>query len=441
MGKVTGFLEYERELPPRRPVEERLKDFREIENPLPVIQAREQGARCMACGVPFCHQGCPLGNLIPDFNHLVYEDRWREAMEVLHTTNNFPEVTGRVCPAPCEAACVLNIEETPVTIERIEGEITDRAWKEGWVEPQPAAQKTGKTVAVIGSGPAGLACAQQLARKGHEVVVLERDDRIGGLMRYGIPDFKLDKSLLDRRLGQLEAEGVTFETNREVDAEGLEALKAEHDAVVIAVGATIARDLPIPGRDLDGVHLAMDFLVPNNKAVAGDDVGERPMATDKKVVILGGGDTGSDSLGTSLRQGAASVKQIELMPQPPEKDPLAWPDWPMILRTSSSQEEGGDRDWAIMTKRFLGDGKLEALEAVKVTVGDDGKLTEIEGSELTIEADLCLLALGFVGSTLKGEGDGVFTCGDARRGQSLVVWAIAEGRDCADDVHAYLTAD
>ncbi|MCB9594309.1 MAG: glutamate synthase subunit beta [Sandaracinaceae bacterium] len=441
MGKPTGFLEIERELPARRPVQARLRDFTEIETRLTVVQARDQGARCMACGVPFCHSGCPLGNLIPDFNQLVYEDRWREAIDALHTTNNFPEFTGRVCPAPCEAACVLNIEGIPVTIERIEGEIADRAWDEGWIRPLPARERTGRSVAIIGSGPAGLACAQELARLGHDVTVLERDDRVGGLLRYGIPDFKLDKAFVDRRVAQMEAEGVTFRTGVNVEGEAaLAALRAEHDAVVIAVGATVARDLPIEGRELRGVHLAMDFLVPQNRVVAGDSVSERPHAEGKRVVILGGGDTGSDCLGTSLRQGARSVAQVELMPQPPEHDPLAWPDWPMILRTSSSQEEGGERDFAVMTKRFLGEGgKLTALEAVRVELVD-GKLTEVPGSTMTIEADLCLLALGFVGSTLKGSGDGVFTCGDARRGQSLVVWAIAEGRDCAAQVHGFLTA-
>ncbi len=442
MGDPTGFLEIERELPPRRAVQARLRDYDEIETRLTVIQAREQGARCMACGVPFCHSGCPLGNLIPDFNHAVYEDRWQEAIDILHATNNFPEVTGRVCPAPCEASCVLNIDRVPVTIERIEGEIADRAWDEGWIVPRPAAKPSGKRVAIVGSGPAGLACAQQLARLGHAVTVLERDDRIGGLLRYGIPDFKLDKSIVDRRLAQLEAEGVTFRTGVTVGEGGVsvEALRAEHDAVVIAVGATVARDLPIEGRELDGVHLAMDFLVPQNKVIAGDEVPGRPLATGKRVVILGGGDTGSDCLGTSLRQGAASVQQIELMPQPPEDDPLAWPDWPFILRTSSSQEEGGERDFAVMTKRFLGEGgRLTGLEAVRIELVD-GKLREIEGSRFVIEAELCLLAMGFVGSTVQASGEGVFTCGDARRGQSLVVWAIAEGRDCARDVHAFLTA-
>ncbi|MBX3273898.1 MAG: glutamate synthase subunit beta [Sandaracinaceae bacterium] len=443
MGDPTGFLRIERALPPRQPVKVRLRTYEELETRMTVAEARDQGARCMACGVPFCHAGCPLGNLIPDFNHLVYEDRWREAIEVLHATNNFPEFTGRVCPAPCEASCVLNIERVPVTIERIEEEIADRAWDEGWVRAQPAATSTGKRVAIAGSGPAGLAAAQELARLGHAVTVLERDDRIGGLLRYGIPDFKLDKRLLDRRLAQLTAEGVTFRTGVTVgdgDDGGVSvaSLRAEHDAVIIAVGATLARELPIEGRELDGVHLAMDFLVPQNKRVAGDTV-EGPSAAGKRVVILGGGDTGSDCLGTSLRQGALSVKQIELMPQPPDDDPLAWPDWPMILRTSSSQEEGGERDFAVMTKRFLGkDGKLTGLEAVRVE-RVDGKLREIEGSTFTIDADLCLLALGFVGSTVAASGDGVFTCGDARRGQSLVVWAIAEGRECARDVHAYLT--
>ncbi len=441
MADPTGFLTIERALPPRRPVQARLRDYDEIETRLTVLQARAQGQRCMACGVPFCHAGCPLGNPIPDFNSLVHEDRWREAIEVLSATNNFPEVTGRVCPAPCEASCVLNLEGTPVTIERLEGEIADRAWDEGWIVPRPAPSTTGRRVAIVGSGPAGLACAQQLAREGHEVTVLERDDRVGGLLRYGIPDFKLDKGIVDRRLAQLEAEGVRFRTGVTVGEGGvsLDALRAEHDAVVLAVGATVARELPLEGRELAGIHLAMDFLVPQNRAIAGDAVTGAPSAKGKRVVILGGGDTGSDCLGTALRQGARAVTQIELMPQPPDHDPLAWPDWPMILRTSSSQEEGGERDFAVMTKRFLGSqGKLTGLEAVRVE-RQGGKLVELPGSAFVIEADLCLLALGFVGSTLKASGEGVFTCGDARRGQSLVVWAIAEGRDCARDVHAYLT--
>lgn len=468
MGKPTGFLEFERALPPKRKVEERLRDYREIERHLPVVQIREQGARCMGCGIPFCHTGCPLGNVIPDWNDHVYRDRWHAAIAALHATNNFPEMTGRVCPAPCEEACVLNIEGTPVTIKQIEHQIADRAWDEGWIVPLPADQRTGKRVAIVGSGPAGLACAQELARAGHEVVVFERDDRIGGLLRYGIPDFKLEKHHVDRRVAQMEAEGVTFRTGVRVGVDvAMSELRAEHDAVVLAIGATRARDLAIPGRELDGVHLAMEFLPQQNKVVAGDVVAEQILATGKKVVILGGGDTGSDCLGTSLRQGAASVTQIELMPRPPEQrtDAMPWPEWPMILRTSTSHEEGGEREFAILTRAFEGsDGKLERIRAVRVE-WDGRSMREIEGSELTIEADLCLLAMGFVGPEREGpitqlelslsergsvladdqrfaaSADGVFACGDARRGQSLVVWAIWEGREAARAVDAFLMGE
>lgn len=473
MGKPTGFIEYARHLPERRPVEERLKDFKEIERHLPVVQVQEQGARCMNCGIPFCHTGCPLGNVIPDWNDLVYRDEWQAASVSLHSTNNFPEMTGRICPAPCEEACVLNINDDPVTIEHIEMEIADRAWAEGWVKPQRPERKTGKRVAVVGSGPAGLAAAQQLARAGHDVTVYERADRIGGLLRYGIPDFKMEKHHVDRRVAQMEAEGVTFRTHVEVGVDlPFAELRAQNDAVVLAIGATKARDLDIEGRDLDGVVLAMDFLPQQNRVVAGDQVEDQITATGKKVVILGGGDTGSDCLGTSLRQGAERVIQIELMPKPPESrtEDMPWPHWPMILRTSSSQEEGGQREWSILTKRFSGEnGKLKKLHAVRLEweTDEDGRrrMKEVEGSDFEIEADLCLLALGFVGpekeglleqvgaeltdrGNVKAELDDwatsvedVFACGDARRGQSLVVWAIWEGRECARAVDEYLMGE
>jgi glutamate synthase (NADPH/NADH) small chain len=446
MGKPTGFLEIERLVPARRPPEERLKDFAEFEAPMDDAVARDQGARCMNCGIPFCHDGCPLGNVIPDFNDLVYHGRWEDAAASLASTNNFPEITGRICPAPCEEACVLNINDDPVTIKRIEREVGDRALAAGGATPRPPARETGKRVAVVGSGPAGLACAQQLRRAGHAVEVLERDDRIGGLLVYGIPDFKLDKSLIERRVEQMRGEGVTFRTGVEVGEDvTLEALREANDAVVLAIGSTRPRDLPIEGRELDGVCFAMDFLTQQNRVVAGDEVEGQILATGKHVVILGGGDTGSDCLGTSLRQGAASVHQIELMPKPPEsrEEVMAWPDWPMILRTSSSQEEGGEREWSILTKRFEGEGgELKRLVAVRVE-WEGRELREVEGSEMTIEADLCLLAMGFVGHELEGVDlgaelgsyrtsmDGVYSCGDARRGQSLVVWAIWEGREAA----------
>ncbi len=472
MGKPTGFLEIERALPEKRPVKERLRDYREIERHLPVVAIREQGARCMNCGVPFCSTGCPLGNVIPDWNDSVYRDRWHEAVLALHATNNFPEMTGRVCPAPCEEACVLNIGGAPVTIKQIEHQIADRAWDEAWVRPQPAEQRTGKRVAVVGSGPAGLACAQQLARAGHDVVVFERDDRAGGLLRYGIPDFKMEKHHVDRRLAQMEAEGVVFRTGVNVGVDlSVSDLEAAHDAVVLAIGATRPRDLPIPGRELAGVHLAMEYLPQQNRVVAGDRVDGQIVATGKKVVVLGGGDTGSDCVGTALRQGAASVVSIELMPKPPEQRTaeMPWPEWPMILRTSTSHEEGGTREFAILTKAFEGEGgALRRLCAVRVEheVGADGRMStrEVEGSDFTIEADLCLLALGFVGPerelperlgvTLGARGnveadearfatsrERVFACGDARRGQSLVVWAIWEGREAARAVDLHLVGE
>ncbi|MCK6555534.1 glutamate synthase subunit beta [Candidatus Binatia bacterium] len=470
MGKITGFLEIERDLPPRRPVSERLRDWREFEGKFSEELLRRQAARCMDCGIPFCHKGCPLGNIIPDWNDLVYRGRWKEASDRLHSTNNFPEFTGRVCPAPCEESCVLNINQRPVSIKLIEKQIVDHAFAHGWMAPQVPAQRTGKQVAVIGSGPAGLACAQQLARAGHWVTVFERDDRIGGLLRYGIPDFKLEKHLIDRRMEQMAAEGVTFRprTNVGVDLTG-EELRHNFDAVVLAGGATAARDLQVPGRDLKGVHLAMEFLPQQNRVVAGDGVSGQIVATGKRVVILGGGDTGSDCLGTSNRQGALSVHQFELLPQPPERrngEVAPWPFWPMILRTSSSHEEGVARDWSILTKSFSGDeaGNVRKLHGVRLEwVKEGGKMAmrEIPGSEFAIDADLVLLALGFVGPEKEGllaqlgvrsndrgsvaaEADyqttvpGVFACGDMRRGQSLVVWAIWEGRECARGVDTYL---
>ncbi|GBD26068.1 Glutamate synthase [NADPH] small chain [bacterium HR30] len=469
MGKITGFLEYPRELPPRRPVKERLRDWRELEGKHPEERLQIQAARCMDCGIPFCHKGCPLGNIIPDWNDLVYRGRWREAIDRLHSTNNFPDFTGRVCPAPCEEACVLNINDDPVTIKQVEKQIIDHAYKEGWVVPLVPTRRTGKRVAVVGSGPAGLACAQQLARAGHEVTVFERADRIGGLLRYGIPDFKLEKHYIDRRIAQMEAEGVTFRTGVDVGVDvSYQDLRRQFDAVVLAGGATQARDLPIPGRELKGIHLAMEFLPQANRRVAGDRVPNQITAKGKRVVILGGGDTGSDCLGTSNRQGAIAVYQFELLPQPPEsrtEEVAPWPYWPMILRTSSSHEEGVIRDWSIQTKRFSGDdqGNVKRLHAVRLDwVKENGRMVmrEVPGSEFTLEVDLVLLALGFVGPekylleqvgvALTERGTvavdenymtsvpGVFSCGDMRRGQSLVVWAIWEGRECARGVDAYL---
>ncbi|MGE0790556.1 MAG: glutamate synthase subunit beta [Sandaracinaceae bacterium] len=470
MGKVTGFLQYERRDADEEDPRARLEHFSEFKERVALEVLREQGARCMSCGVPFCHSGCPLGNRIPDWNDHVYRGRWAEAWAALESTNNFPEVTGRVCPAPCEASCVLAISDEPVTIETIEKEIADRAWDEGWVRPRRAAERTTSRVAVVGSGPAGLACAQQLARAGHDVTVLERADRIGGLLRYGIPDFKLDKAWIDRRIGQMREEGVSFRTGVTVGRDvSVEALRATHDAVVLATGATVPRDLAIEGRELLGIHPAVDFLTQQNRRVAGDDeaaIGEPILATAKRVVILGGGDTGSDCLGTSLRQGASSVVQIELMPRPPDArdaEPV-WPYWPMVMRTSSSQAEGGEREFAVMTRRFVGDdgGRVCGLEAVRLARAPSGRLEPIEGSEHVIDCDLVLLAMGFTGPAPRawagtelstdGRGNlladverfatserGVFACGDARRGQSLVVWAIWEGRQTAVAVDAFLT--
>ena len=468
MGKITGFLEFEREKIHKQPVAERLRHWREFEPTTPEEVLRRQGARCMDCGIPFCHKGCPLGNIIPDWNDLVYRGRWREAIERLHSTNNFPEFTGRICPAPCEEACVLNINNDPVTIKNIEKHIIDHAWAEGWIGPQVATKKTGKKVAVVGSGPAGMACAQQLARAGHTVTLFERADRIGGLLRYGIPDFKMEKWLIDRRMAQMEVEGVTFRTGVHVGVDTTaDELRAEYDAIVLSSGATKPRDLAVPGRELHGIHFAMEFLPQQNKVVAGDTVAGQLHASGKRVVILGGGDTGSDCLGTSNRHGATSVHQFELLPEPPADRPQhVWPNWPMILRTSSSHEEGVVRDWSINTKRFSGDehGNVKRLHGVRLEwTQDNGRpvMKEVPRSEFELDCELVLLALGFLGpetdsvitqlgcalterGNLQAAPDyqttvpGVFACGDARRGQSLVVWAIWEGRECARGVDAYL---
>jgi len=472
MGKITGFLEISRETPPRRPVEERLKDWQELEGKLPEDKLRAQGARCMDCGIPFCHKGCPLGNIIPDWNDLVYRGRWKDAIERLHSTNNFPEFTGRVCPAPCEEACVLNINDDPVTIKQIEKQIIDHAFKEGWVTPLPPSRPSGKRIAIVGSGPAGLACAQQLARAGHRVTVFERSDRIGGLLRYGIPDFKMEKHLVDRRMEQMEAEGVTFQTRVNVGVDLPTAtLRRDFDAICLAGGATQPRDLPIPGRELGGIHFAMDFLPLQNKVVAGDEVANQITAAGKRVIILGGGDTGSDCLGTSNRQGALSVHQFELLPRPPDRRTadMPWPYWPTIFRSSSSHEEGVVRDFSINTRRFSGEnGYVKKLHAVRLEwrSGDNGRMQMVEtpGSEFEMGCDLVLLALGFLGPERRGPIDdlglrldergnvaaerdymtsvpGVFACGDLRRGQSLVVWAIWEGREAARGIDAYLMGE
>ncbi|MEZ5141967.1 MAG: glutamate synthase subunit beta [Acidimicrobiales bacterium] len=469
MGDVQGFLRHTRELPTRREVPVRLKDWREVYEDFPIEKIRTQASRCMDCGIPFCNNGCPLGNLIPEWNDLVYRDHWREAIERLHATNNFPEFTGRLCPAPCEAACVLGINQPPVTIKQVEVEIIDRAWSEGWVKPVRPAVLTGKKVAVVGSGPAGLAAAQQLTRAGHEVVVYERDDRPGGLLRYGIPEFKMEKRHLDRRLDQMRAEGTEFRCNVHVgvDVTGDE-LRRDFDAVVLAGGATVRRDLPIPGRDLDGIHQAMEFLPIANRVQEGDLDEPTITAEGKRVVIIGGGDTGADCLGTSHRQGAVSVHQFEIMPRPPEeRDPSTpWPTWPLMFRTSSAHEEGGERVYAVSTIEFVGDdqGRVAALRAHEVqSTMVDGRpsFEKVEGSEFELPCELVLLAMGFTGAQpegllaqlgveLDGRGnvardgswrtnvDEVFVCGDMGRGQSLIVWAIAEGRSAAAAVDAHL---
>ncbi|HQR10038.1 MAG TPA: glutamate synthase subunit beta [Casimicrobiaceae bacterium] len=470
MGKVTGFLELQRIQEAMQPAAERVHHYREFTIALADADAEKQGARCMDCGIPFCQSGCPVHNVIPDWNDLVYRHRWREALDVLHTTNNFPEFTGRVCPAPCEASCTLNINNDPVGIKSIEHFIIDKGWEEGWVVPQPPAAKSGRRVAVVGSGPAGLACAQQLARAGHEVVLFEKSDRIGGLLRYGIPDFKMEKHLIDRRMAQMSVEGVEFRPNAHVGVDVPAAqLLADYDAIVLTGGAEAPRDLDVPGRELAGVVFAMDFLPQQNKIVAGDTVANQITATGKHVVIIGGGDTGSDCVGTSNRHGAASITQFELLPQPPESEnkPLVWPNWPIKLRTSSSHEEGCARDWAVTTKRFEGrDGRVEKLIAARVEWQKDAtgamKMVEIPGSEFEVKADLVLFAMGFVGpvqsgllaqlgvqrdarSNVKADTDSyqtsvpkVFAAGDMRRGQSLVVWAIREGRQAARAVDEFL---
>ena len=475
MGKPTGFMEYPRLDRSYAPVSDRITHFNEFVIALADDQVRQQGARCMDCGIPYCHNGCPVNNIIPDWNDLVYRGDWREAMEVLHSTNNFPEFTGRICPAPCEEACTLNLHDAPVTIKTIECSIVDKAWEQGWIEPQVAPHKSGKRVAIVGSGPAGMACAQQLARAGHAVSLYEKQNRIGGLLRYGIPDFKLNKKIIDRRMAQMRTEGVEFHPNTHIGVDiPLKQLLDEFDAVVLAGGSEQPRDLPVPGREFDGIHFAMDFLRANSRRVQGDQLSDDEFisAADKHVLVIGGGDTGSDCIGTSNRHGAASVTQLEILPKPPEKpDKLTiWPYWPNKLRTSTSQEEGCERLFSVLTKEFLGeDGRVRAARCVKVDWerDDDGawQRTEIPGSEFELKADLVLLAMGFVHrvhegmleeleveldergnvrAATDGDGayhtsiDGVFAAGDMRRGQSLVVWAIREGRQCARAVDEYL---
>lgn len=480
MGKPTGFMEYQRQERSYQPVPERVVHYREFVVPLETDAVRQQGARCMDCGIPYCHQGCPVDNLIPDWNDLVYQDDWQQAIEMLHSTNNFPEFTGRICPAPCEAACTLNLHDAPVSIKTIECAIVDRAWEENWIKPQVPQRRTGKRVAVVGSGPAGLACAQQLARAGHHVALFEKADRIGGLLRYGIPDFKLDKTLIDRRMAQMRTEGVEFHTHSHIGVDiPISRLQAEYDAVVLAGGAEKPRDLPVPGRELAGIHFAMDFLTRNSRRVQGSFIPDSEFisAQGKHVVVIGGGDTGSDCIGTSNRHGAASVTQIEILDKPPEKEDkgLTWPHWPNRLRTSTSQEEGCTRLWNVATKALIDDGhgRIKALRYALVRWDKDEhgrwSMSEVPDSETEIPADLVLLAMGFVhpvhdgmlaelttdkGLNLDARGnihsptegptayrtniDGIFAAGDMRRGQSLVVWAIREGRQCARAVDEWL---
>jgi len=467
MGKPTGFMEITRQDRNYTPADERISHFDEFVVPLADDDLSRQGARCMDCGIPFCHQGCPVNNIIPDWNDMAYRGDWRQALDTLHSTNNFPEFTGRICPAPCEAACTLNITDEPVTIKTIECAIVDRGWAEGWIQPEVSAHSTGKRVAVVGSGPAGMACAQQLARAGHRVMVFEKNIKIGGLLRYGIPDFKMAKSLIDRRMAQMQAEGVVFRSNSHVgDNVNPMSLLINFDAVALTGGAELPRDLPVPGRELDGVHFAMRFLTQQNRRLSGEHIADNLeiLAKGKHVVVIGGGDTGSDCVGTSIRQGAASVTQMEIMPKPPENEDkgVTWPDWPMKLRTSSSQDEGCERDWSVATKSIEGkDGKVTALNCVRLD-WHGGKMTEVEGSEFQLKADLVLLAMGFVNPVHEGMLDSfgveyddrgnvradtedyatsidkVFAAGDMRRGQSLVVWAIREGRQCARAVDEYL---
>lgn len=474
MGKVTGFLEFKRQQPEKRSVEERIKDYKEIEKPISEEAVRLQGARCMDCGVPFCNTGCPLGNIIPDWNDLVYRGKWKEALAFLHKTNNFPEWTGRVCPAPCEAACTLGINNDPVSIKLVEKEIAEYGWSEGWIRPTPPVVRTGKKIAIVGSGPAGLAAADQLNKLGHTVTVFEKENRIGGLLRYGIPDFKLEKQYVDRRLAVMEAEGVVFKPSVHVGKDiSAEQLRKDFDAVLIAIGAQKPRDLPIEGRQLKGIHFAMEFLPLQNKRVAGDDIADDVFisAKGKHVVVIGGGDTGADCVGTSHRQGALSVTQLELLPRPPEeRDPSTpWPLWPLMLRTSSSHEEGGVREWAVLTKRFSGsNGMVEKLHGVRVEWIKDAQgrlaMREIHGTEFELNTELVLLAMGFLGPIAEGlltdlglqldaRGNvqtderyatsvpSIFAAGDARRGQSLVVWAIWEGREAARNIHEYLVGE
>ena len=475
MGKPTGFLEHERQDRGYEEVELRRKSWKEFVEPLPDPALGEQAARCMDCGIPFCHNGCPVNNLIPDWNDLVYRDQWEAALTTLHSTNNFPEFTGRICPAPCEAACTLNIDDIPVTIKTIECAIVDRGWEEGWILPVVPTGKTGKRVAVVGSGPAGLACSQQLARAGHDVTLFEKNDRVGGLLRYGIPEFKMEKRLIDRRIDQMQGEGVEFRTSVDIGIDiSVDALVEDYDAIAMTGGAELPRDLEVGGRELDGIHFAMDFLTQQNKRVAGDSEavaapGGTITAAGKYVIVVGGGDTGSDCIGTSTRQGAASIVQLEIMPRPPEKEnkALTWPNWPLKFRTSSSQEEGCDRDWSVLTRRAIGEnGRVKALECVRVEWVADAagrmQMQEIAGSEFSLDADLVLLAMGFLGPhregmiaqsgvELDGRGnvladtndyqtsiDKIFSAGDMRRGQSLVVWAIREGRQCARAVDEFL---